>query len=84
MYRKRDRILIFFSRLSFPIAGNEINSTRLLINWWISESANKIEGFLIASDYSAARPEEHFNFMTFLSVVREIEGADLEDGGMWS
>lgn len=64
MYRKRDRISHFYLRRKRDEIG--INSSSFLINWWISESANKIEGFLIASDYMAAvRAEKHFNFHDF-------------------
>lgn len=66
MYRKRDRI---------SIGGREINSSSFLINWWISESANKIESFLIASDYEAVWAEKHFNFHDSLELV--MRGAEI-------
>lgn len=87
MYRKRDQTLHFLRVQIFISAKKkrdaiEINSSSFLINWWISESANKIEGFLIAWDYSfTVRAEKHSIFMTFLRSC----GTEVLDswGGVW-
>ena len=49
---------------SFRSAATRIISTSFLINWWISESVNKIEGFLIAHGLHSM-VHENFYFIQF-------------------